>query len=63
MNLMKQILRIEEKQAGPFRAGITEAQRLVPKAGRFQVDQAVMDAVERMERTPFKDLLVLLAQA
>lgn len=63
MSLAKQITSLEERDFGPFRAGIVEAQTLIPKAGRFQVDQAVMDAVERMERTPLKDLLTLLNRA
>lgn len=63
MSLAKLIYDIEEKDFGPFRAGITQAKQLIPDAGRFQVEQAVMDAVERMERTPFNDLLILLNRA
>ena len=63
MSLMKQILRMKQNDLGPFRAGLADAQLLIPRAGRFQVDQAVMAAVGRMEQTPFKDFLILLDRA
>lgn len=63
MTLAKQIYRCREQRDGPFVEGITQANDLFPKAGRFIVDQSVMDAVQRMEKTPFADLLRALDHA
>lgn len=63
MSLLNIIYRIRLQRAGPFVDGIREVQRLAPNGGRFEVDQNVMDAVERMHRTPFDELLKLLDYA
>lgn len=63
MSLAKEIYRLKSTPAGPFTDGVTRANALLPAAGRFRVDDTVMKAVERMERTPFADLLGALDQA
>jgi hypothetical protein len=63
MSLAHEIYRIESADAGPFASAAAEAKRLIPVAGRFQVNEAVMASVDRMERTGFKSLLVLLPRA
>jgi hypothetical protein len=60
VSLAKKIFRMKLASAGLFTESISEAQRLITNAGRFSIDQNVMDAVERMERTPFGELLGLL---
>ncbi|MGE8131211.1 hypothetical protein ACQKQD_29960 [Methylobacterium sp. NPDC080182] len=63
MTLAKLVYRCSEQRDGPFVAGIAQANGLIPNAGRFIVDQSVMDAVLRMEKTPFADLLRTLDHA
>lgn len=66
MTLAKEIYRAG-KEAGladsPFHDDIKYAAEVLPDAGRFEVDQTVMDAAERMERTPFLDLLKAIDKA
>ena len=63
MTLAKQIYSCRDMRDGPFIEGITRANNLIPEAGRFIVDQGVMDAVQRMEKMPFVDLLRALDHA
>ena len=63
MTLAKLIYRCRDWRDSPFVEGITRANDLIPDAGRFIVDQSVMDAVQRMEKTPFADLLRALDHA
>jgi hypothetical protein len=63
VSLTKEIYRIKPEDAGPFAATLAEAKLILPTAGRFQVNEAVMNAVELMERTGFSRLLVLLHKA
>lgn len=63
MTLAKLIYRHDDRRDNPFAEGIAQAKMLIPGAGRFVVDQSVMDAVQRMENTPFADLLQALEHA
>jgi hypothetical protein len=63
VSLARVLFRTKLDDAGDFAFALTEAQRMLPTAGRFRVDEAVMNAVERMERTGFNRLLPLLHKA
>jgi hypothetical protein len=63
MSLAHELYRVEPADAGPFASAAADAKRLIPTGGRFQVNEAVMAAVERMERNGFWQLLALLPKA
>jgi hypothetical protein len=63
MSFSKMISQIPPEKFGPFVEAMTQAQQLIPKAGRFQVAQSVMDAMGRIQATPFSELLPLLPLA
>jgi hypothetical protein len=63
VSLAREIYRIEPDSSGPFAVAVADAKRLLPGAGRFQVNEAVMNAVRRMERTGFNRLLAMLPRA
>ncbi|WP_284210387.1 hypothetical protein [Methylorubrum aminovorans] len=63
MTLAQRIYRSRNEYKGRFANSINEANRLIPEAGRFLVDQSIMNAVQRMEKTQFSDLLQALSYA
>jgi hypothetical protein len=63
MSFSKMISQIPPEDFGPFTEGITQAQQRIPRAGRFRVVEAVMDAMGRMQVIPFSELLPLLPLA
>lgn len=63
MSFAKNISSIAPAQFGPFAQGIMQAQLMLPLAGRFVVNQNVMDAVDRIAQNSFEELLPLLSKA
>ena len=63
MSLVKLIYRENVDAASPFAEAKALAKAELPQAGRFRVNQDIMDAVDRMEAIPIDDLLKAMPYA